>query len=136
MPLPPASRDILTWPLSISLRRHPRNNSVFGIRHKSPNVVDKKDIVAPGSDSDMRIHFVFTDQEGRLDRGYHARGSKDAIRKILSEIRKSRADSEAQTLDNAAAFQAALACDRVCIVTDGVGKQCYRQIIGYQVTVV
>lgn len=94
---------------------------VFGIRRKSPNIVDK-DLTVPGSDNDMRIHFVFTDQEGRIGPGYHARGSKDAVGKLLSEMKESRTKSGAQTLANAAAFQAALVCDRVCIVADGVGN--------------
>lgn len=94
----------------------------FGIRHVTPKVVNKKDLHMPGSDNEMRIHFVFTDQEARIQGGYHAHGSRDAVGEVLSKMKESRMNSGAQKLADAAAFQAALVCDRVCIVAGGVGN--------------
>lgn len=89
----------------------------FGVR-RSPKVVDKKETdPAAWHERDGRVHFVFTDQEGRISRGgHHARGSTDAVGQMLSKVEESRKKAGAQTLANAAAFQAALVCDRVHIV--------------------
>lgn len=95
----------------------------FGIR-RSPEAVAKrkKDSAASSLERDARIHFVFTDQEGRISRGgHHARGSTDAVGQMLSKMEESRKKAGAQTLANAAAFQAALVCDRVHIVAEGGG---------------
>eukprot|EP00752_Nemacystus_decipiens_P008322 g7437.t1 len=91
---------------------------IFGIR-RSPQAVakNKKDTASSSSEGTWRIHFVFTDQEGRISRGgYHARGSTDAVGQILAKMEESRRTAGAQTLADAAAFQAALVCDRVHIV--------------------
>lgn len=96
---------------------------IFGIR-RSPTVADKTDPAAEASlDRDMRIHLVFTDQEGRINRGgHHTRGSTDTVGQMLSKVEESRKKAGAQTLASAAAFQAALVCDRVYIVA-GQGSQ-------------
>ena len=91
---------------------------IFGVR-RSPEAVDnkKKDPAGCSPERDSRIHFVFTDQEGRISRGgHHARGSTDAVGQMLSKIEESREKAGAQTLANAAAFQAALVCHRVHVV--------------------
>lgn len=62
-----------------------------------------------------RIHFVFTDQELRSGTNI-AFESTGIVSKTLNEMKTSRAHSGAQTLADAAAFQAALVCDEVCIV--------------------
>lgn len=96
---------------------------VFGIG-TSPEA-DREDLrtsdeVSSKASKDMRAHFVFTDQEMRLPRkGHSARGSTCAVGKILAKMEESRKKAGAQTLANAAAFQAALVCDRVFIVARG-----------------
>lgn len=101
----------------------PLGEPVFGTR-RSPKAVDKKDGPEATPESDMRVHFVFTDQEVRIDHGgHHARGSTDAVGQMLSGVEKSRKNTGAQTLANAAAFQAALVCDRVHIVAQGVNHR-------------
>lgn len=98
---------------------------VFGI-HRSPK--------AASPEPDPRIHFVFTDQEGRLNRGgHHARGSTDAVGQMLSKVEESRKKAGAQTLADAAAFQAALVCDRVHVVA---GKGSHRRAAGKNTAVV
>lgn len=88
---------------------------------RSPKVVKKKNgpAAATSPERETRVHFVFTDQEGRIERGgYHARGSTDSVGHMLSKVEESRKTAGGQTLANAAAFQAALVCDRVHIVAE------------------
>ena len=92
---------------------------VFGVRRIVPKVSDDKKDPAMRGESERRIHFVFTDQEGRIDRGGHvARGSTGTVGQILGKMEESRKKAGAQTLADAAAFQAALVCDRVRIVAE------------------
>lgn len=89
---------------------------VFGIKRIGPKAAgaEKKKENDP---AETRVHFVFTDQEGRIDRGgYHAAGSTDSVGHILGKMEESRKRAGAQTLADAAAFQAALVCDRVRII--------------------
>lgn len=65
---------------------------IFGVR-RSPEAVDnkKKDPAGCSPERDSRIHFVFTDQEGRISRGgHHARGSTDAVGQMMSKIEEAR----------------------------------------------
>lgn len=64
-----------------------------------------------------RIHFVFTDQEARVKVGaYAGEASSKAVGSIVSGMQKSRELTGAQSLADAAAFQAALVCDKVHII--------------------
>lgn len=97
---------------------------VFGIK-VNPEVdgSDNWDHKSHEKTSKRRIHFVFTDQEVRGGTNT-AFGSTNIVGKTLNEMKNSRAHSGAQTLADAAAFQAALVCDEVCIVSvhlPGVG---------------
>lgn len=66
-----------------------------------------------------RVHFVFADQALSLEYGaYHATGSTSAVGTILSKMEESRIKGGAQTLADAAAFQAALVCDRVIVLPE------------------
>lgn len=67
-----------------------------------------------------RVHFVFTDQATTILRGGNfARGSSCALGKVLSKMQESRDESSAQTLADAAAFHAAIVCNRVVVLARG-----------------
>lgn len=75
------------------------------------------------TDKDIRIHFVFTDQEGRLGHGGNtARGSKCQVGKMLAKMHESRVTAGSQSLADAASFQAALVCTKVFILSEGVAE--------------
>ncbi|CBJ28634.1 conserved unknown protein [Ectocarpus siliculosus] len=91
----------------------PQGESVFGIRQSVP---ERKE-PAPAPSNDARVHFIFTDQEARIGGGgHHALGSKDTVGTILSKVEESRKSAGSQSLADAAAFQAALACDTARII--------------------
>lgn len=93
-----------------------RSKPIFGIK-VNPEVdgSDSWDKERHEKTHDRRIHFVFTDQEVRGGTNT-AFGSANIVGKTLNEMKTSRAQSGAQTLADASAFQAALVCDEVCIV--------------------
>lgn len=70
---------------------------------------------------DLRIHFVFTDQEGRIELGGNtAHGSSCKVGQMLAKMQQSRGTAGSQSLADAAAFQAALVCSKVCILAEGI----------------
>lgn len=94
---------------------------VFGIK-ANPEVSKKEAAVVKGAKEKptKRVHFVFTSQEGRYRFGGQcARGSMCQVGQMLAKMETSRAEGGAQTLADASAFQAALVCDKVCIVSEG-----------------
>ncbi|CAM9911654.1 unnamed protein product [Scytosiphon promiscuus] len=105
-------------PAGIPDENAPPAKEVFGIGGNAPKMTDKT-VPAAGEESEVRVHFVFTDQEGRIGQGgFHARGSTCAVGQMLSMMEESRKQAGKQSLSDAAAFQAALVCDRVRIVGD------------------
>lgn len=89
----------------------------FGLKRIGPKAADAKKNEKKEDPAEARVHFVFTDQEGRIERGgYCAAGSTGSVGQILGKMEESRKKAGAQTLADAAAFQAALVCDRVRIV--------------------
>lgn len=73
------------------------------------------------TDEDMRIHFVFTDQEGRIKYGgTTARGSSYEVGQMLAKMQESRGTAGSQSLADAASFQAALVCSKVFILAEGI----------------
>ncbi|CAM9322269.1 unnamed protein product, partial [Hapterophycus canaliculatus] len=106
-------------PVGIPDEEPERAKEVFGIRRIYAKL-EGEDVAAHApSERDVRVHFVFTDQEGRIGQGgHHARGSTCAVGQMLSKMDESRKKAGKQSLADAAAFQAALVCDRVRIIAD------------------
>ena len=94
-----------------------RSKPVFGIKvvgtYPDKNELDNK---TPENTAERRIHFVFTDQAVKIS-GVVASRTANQIGATLAKMHASRALSGAQKLADAAAFQAALVCDKVCVMS-------------------